>query len=259
MKFIMQWSLIGLIPLALLLFSCEEDIYIESDKNTYYDDIADITALNGSFFSTNYDLSGHAGSQIDLLRFKENSSADYYIDGSYDLDMNGQGYFAITNDGVDLYLQSRNTNLIVKCSPIAQKAYTRMDDVENNWQPCGLAYDGERDSLLALYRNRQALDQYRLRTLSKNGDFTAGGDKYFSMDFIEQGANGVYAMEFYNGSLFMLGVDTSNTDALVILDQAFQVEHIDLILDSTVVGLCFQQNELFFSYRDKRIEKWNSY
>lgn len=259
MKFKVKQLAIGLIPVALLFFSCEDDLYIETDKNTYYDDISDITELNGHFFSTNYDLSGHAGSQIDLLRFKENSSGDYYIDGSYDLDMNGQGYIAITNDGVDLYLQSRNTNLILKCSPIAQKAYTSMDYVEDNWQPSGLAYDGEKDSLLALYRNRLALDQYRLRTLSKSGDLTAGGDKYFSMDFIERGANGVYAMEFYNGSLFLLGVDTTHTDALVVLDQAFEVEHIESIVDSTVVGLCFKQDELFFSYRDKRIEKWDSY
>ncbi len=259
MKLYAKRLIVGLIPVAILLFSCEDDLYIETDKNTYYDDISDITALNGHFFSTNYDLSGHAGTQIDLLRFTKNPAGDYYIDGSYDLDMNGQGYFAITHDGVDLYLQSRNTNLIVKCSPIAQKAYISMDNVEDNWQPSGLAYDGEKDSLLVLYRNRQALNQYRLRTLSKSGDLTSGGDKHFSLDIIDQGPNGIYAFEFYNGSFFMLGVDTTQTDALIILDQAFQVESIDSILDSTVVGLCFKDNELFFSYRDKRIEKWNNY
>jgi len=259
MKFMVKKFLLGAIPVVLLLFSCEDDLHIETDKNTYYDDISDITELNGDFFSTNYDLSGHAGSQIDLLKFEQNASGDYFIDGGYDLDMNGQGYFAITNDGLDLYLQSRNTNLIIQCSPIAQKAYTSMDDIESNWQPSGLAYDGDKDSLLALYRNRQALDQYRLRTLSKSGDLTAGGDEYFSLDFIEQGRNGIYAFEYYNGSFYMLAVDTTLTDALVILDQTFQVEHVESILDSTVVGLCFQENELFFSYRDKRIEKWNSY
>ena len=254
----MKKLIAGVFTITLLL-SCEDDLQINTDKNTYYDDISDITMLNGHFFSTNYDLSGHAGSQIDLLKFDEDGAGDYYIDGSFDLDMNGQGYIAITNDGEDLYLQSRNTSLLISCSPIAQQAYSGMDDIATNWQPSGLAYDGDKDSLLALYRNREDRSQYRLRTLSKSRELNSGGDAYFSLDFIDQGYSGIYALEYFNQSFYMLAVDTTQTDALIILDQAFQVQQIESILDSTVVGLCFNGNELFFSYRDKRIEKWNSY
>ena len=63
--------------ISMLLFvGCDDNPLNDSNKNTYYDDIADITYLNGSFFITNYDLSNNAGSQIDLIKFKyENDSS----------------------------------------------------------------------------------------------------------------------------------------------------------------------------------------
>jgi len=42
--------------ITLFILSCEDSPVIDTNKNTYYDDIADITYLNGYFFSTNYDL-----------------------------------------------------------------------------------------------------------------------------------------------------------------------------------------------------------
>ena len=99
--------------ITLFILSCEDSPVIDTNKNTYYDDIADITYLNGYFFSTNYDLSTNAGSQIDLLTFEMNSDSVYYIADNFDLGMNGQSYLAITNDGTDLYLQSKNSFLII--------------------------------------------------------------------------------------------------------------------------------------------------
>ena len=43
-------------------------------------------------------------------------------------------------------------------------------------------------------------------------------------------------------------------DILIILDNELNITEIDTLSDSTVVGLCFKQNDLYFSYIDKRIE-----
>ncbi len=247
------------ILISIFSLSCEEKLTINTEKNTYYDDISDITFLNDHFFSTNYDLSGNAGSQIDLLKFGMNTDSVYYISDSFDLDMNGQGYFAITNDGTDLYLQSKNSYLIIKCSPIGEKAFMMSDTIATNWQPCGLAYQNENDSLLALYRNLDTLSQYRVRTISKDISIESSRDEIFQLDFIDTTYYGVYALAYYNSSFFMLGVDTTLTDILMILDNDLNITEIETISDSTVVGLCFKENDLYLSYRDKRIEKWKSY
>jgi len=231
---------------------------MDKRKNTYYDDIADITYLNG-FFSTNYDLSGNAGSQIDLLTFKMNTDSVHYIDDNFDLDMNGQGYLAITNDGDDLYLQSKNSYLIIKCSSIGEKVFTRQDTIAVNWQPAGLAYQSENDSLLALYRNLDNLKQYRLRTISKDLSIESSKDKIFQLNFIDTTYYGGYSLEYNNFSYYILGVNTTMNDILIILDNELNITEIDTLSDSTVVGLCFKQNDLYLSYRDKRIERWKSY
>ena len=245
--------------ITLFILSCEDSPVIDTNKNTYYDDIADITYLNGYFFSTNYDLSTNAGSQIDLLTFEMNSDSVYYIADNFDLGMNGQGYLAITNDGTDLYLQSKNSFLIIKCSPIGEKAFTRWDTITVNWQPSGLAYQSENDSLLALYRNLDTLNQYRVRTISKDLSIESSKDRIFQLGFIDTTSYGVYTLAYNNSSFYMLGVDTTMNDILIILDNELNITEIDTLPDSTVVGLCFKQNDLYLSYRDKRIEKWKSY
>ncbi|NQV15630.1 hypothetical protein HQ531_09250 [bacterium] len=242
----------------MLLFSCEDKLVINTDKNTYYDDIADLTYLNGHFFTTNYDLSGHAGSQIDLLKYEYNVE-HILISDSYDLDMNGQGYLAITNDGTDLYLQSRFSQLIVKSSAIGERAFLRADDIETNWQPSGLAYNENNDSLTALYRNLNDLSQYRIRTISKDISSEATRDELFQIDFVDTTYHGIYAMEYHDSNFYMLGVDTSQVDILITFDQDLGLLSTEEISDSTVVGLCFREDNLYFSYRDKRIELWGSY
>ena len=61
--------------ILLLIVGCDNNSLNDTNKNTYYDAIADITYLNGSFFTTNYDLSNNAGSQIDLIKFKSLNDA----------------------------------------------------------------------------------------------------------------------------------------------------------------------------------------
>ncbi len=247
----------GVLMLTIFgLLACEDELVIDTNKNTYYDDIADITYLNDHFFSTNYDLSGNAGSQIDLLKFT-GTSASIYLSDNYDLEMNGQGYLAITQDGSDLYLQSRVSGLILKCSPIGERAYLRMDDIAGNWQSSGLAYNMDNDSLLVLYRNLQNMQQYRLRSLSRELSAEASRDEVFELGFIDTLYHGVYAMEYHDSSFYLLGVDTTNLDILIRMDTYLEIVALDTLSDSTVVGLCFKEDDLYLSFRDKRIEKWS--
>jgi len=244
---------------AFFILGCEEDYLIDTTKNTYHDDIADITFLNGSFFTTNYDLSNNAGSQIDLIKFKYKNDSFSYLDDSYDLNMNGQGYLAITNNGLDLFLQSKESYLLIKCSTVGELVNTFIDTINTNWQPCGLTFNNENDSLIILYRNLNSLSQYRARTISQELTFQSSSDIIFNFNFIDTTHHGVYAIEYKNSRFYMLGVDTAHNDIIIITNNTFQVTALDTIPDSTVVGLSFKENDLFLSYRDRKIEKWKTY
>ena len=81
----------------------------------------------------------------------------------------------------------------------------------------------------------------------------------FNFDFIDTTYNGIYAIKNKGSLFYMLGLDTTQTDILIITDNIFQVTSLDTIPDPTVVGLCFRADELFLSYENRRIEKWNTY
>ena len=248
-----------LLLIALLIVGCEENSLNDSTKNIYDDNIADITYLNGSFFTTNYDMSKNGGSQIDLIKFKYENDNSIFLDDSYDLNMNGQGYLAIANDGIDLFLQSKESYLIIKSSPIGEFAITTIDTIDTNWQPCGLTFNKENDSLISLYRNLDAITQYRARTTSKDLSFTTSSDVTFNLDFIDTTYHGIYAMEYKDANFYFLGVDTTYNDIIIITNNMFEVTAIDTIPDSTVVGFCFKGNDLFLSYRNKIVERWKTY
>ena len=117
------------IPLSLIcliLLSCEESRNINTSKNTFYNDISDITYLNEYFYTTNYNLSGNTGSQINLLKFLISNDSTFILEDRYDLGMNGQGYFAITNDGKNLFLQSRSTSGVLKLSPVGEWGFLKL-------------------------------------------------------------------------------------------------------------------------------------
>lgn len=253
----MKYLIYLLLIFILGLTSCNEDsIDIDTTKDTYHDDIADITFINDHFYSTNYDLSGNAGTQIDLLKF---SSDGENIDDAFDLGMNGQGYLAITNDGTDVYLQSISTSSIIKCSLVGERIYMTWDGLSDyQWQASGLCYKTEDDSLLILYKNLDNPIQYRARTVSKQDPGISGSDIIFELDSLDINHR-VYAVEYFDSSYYMLGVNSSNKDILLISDYNFSPYSIEEIPDSTVVGLCFKGSDLYLSYRDRIIKKWKSY
>jgi hypothetical protein len=243
--------------IIFFLTGCGESLFIDTSKNTYYDDIADITYVNDHFFTTNYDLSGHSGSQIDLMKFTSDGSA---FDDSYDLEMNGQGYFAMTSDGTDIYLQSRNNGGIFRVSTIGERIYVTTDSVSpEEWQSSGICYLSEKDSLLLLYRNLSDRTEYRARTVSKTALLPAGTDLTFHIGFIDTTYFGIWAISVKDSAFYMLGVDTLLQDKLIITDLQFNVTATEDIPDSTVVGLCFKADELYLSYRRRHIAGWQVY
>jgi len=239
-----------------MLFGCDQNNTVDTNKNIYEDDISDITFLYDSFFTTNYDLSFNSSSQIDLIKFKTDNNQEVYMDNHFDLGLNGQGYLAITNDGEELYLQSRKTSLLFKYSTIGQQAFYSLDNIDYNWQPSGITYLSETDSLMVLYRSSEDNSQFKARRLSKDFLFN-DYEISFMYDFISHDIDkGIYAIENKNLNFYILGVDTSSIDILITTNQFFEVITLDTIPNSNVVGLCIKNDQLFLSYRDKRIQKW---
>jgi hypothetical protein len=246
-----------LLIILISFYACEDDLEISTSKDIYHDDISDITFINDHFYTTNYDLSGNAGSQIDLLKFSLDGKN---IDDAFDLGMNGQGYLAITNDGTDVYLQSIQTSSIIKCSLIGERIYMQWDGLsEPEWQGSGLCYKKLDDSLLVLYRNLKNPIEYRAITVSKQNPYNTGSDIKFSLDSVDSTNCRIYAVDYKDSSFYMLGVNSSDKDILIITDNYFNVNSVEEIPDSTVTGLCFNENDLYLSYRDRIIKKWNSY
>lgn len=247
------------IILSLLVFqNCDDSVTSNTEKNIVFDDIADITFLNNSFYTTNNDLSLNAGSQIDLFRFEKEDQNIFLVD-NFDLGLNGQGYFAITNDSQNIFLQSKRMSTIFCYSTIGEPLYISIDSISLSWQPSGICFIEEKDSLMLLYKNLNSPKEYRTRIVDKMNPYMSGFDETFSFGFIDTTYHGIYAIDYFESSFFMLGVDTSNQDILIRTNIDFQVTSIDTIADSTVTGLCFEQNNLYFSYRDKRIELWRIY
>jgi hypothetical protein len=239
-----------LIIFGLILSACENDERITTYKDTYNDDIADITFIGNAFYTTNYDLSGNAGSQIDLFKFTADGCV---VDDAYDLGMNGQGYLAMTNNGRDIYLQSRNFNWVIKCSPVGELVYILSDTLSPNWSAGGICYRDDLDSLVLFYRNTDKPRQYRVRTVSTADPSEASRDLTVEFNVLNESV-GLYAADYYNSNFYLLGVDSTGADLLIVTDADLNVTATDTISDSTVVGLCHKDDKLYLSYRDRRIE-----
>ena len=253
----MKYNNFFIMVLVFFIIGCQDDLTIDTNKDTYHDDIADICYVNDHFFTTNYDLSGNSGTQIDLIRFTSDGSN---VDDSFDLGMNGQGYLAMTSDGSDIYMQSRSNGAIIKSSLIGERAYMKWDTVDvAKWFASGICYLPEKDSLLLLYRNLDNRTEYWARTVSKSAPHASGSDRSFNVDFIDTTYHGIWAISYKDSAYYMLGVDTLIQDKLIITDNQFSIVSVEDISDSTVVGLGFKNNDLYLSYRPRRIEMWGSY
>ena len=113
---------------TLLILSCQNGLEVDTTKNTATDPIADITYLNGYFYTTNLDNSANAGPQIDLYKF----DVEFNPVDRFELNMNGQGYLAAANDGMNLYFQPRFTDYILKMTPLGEIFWYESDYFHDN-------------------------------------------------------------------------------------------------------------------------------
>ena len=236
---------------SILFFTCDKGKVLDTSSNTAIDPIADITFLGEYFYTTNFDNSMKAGPQICLYKISRNGTL---FEDKYDLNMNGQGYFAITNDGSNLYLQSQNFNSILKCSTIGEIFYHKWFAGGLEGKACGIAYDSKSDSLLALYKRPKEDMQYALYMFNKNNPtqwHLKGSNKIQELNH----EIGAYAIDIKDNSLFILGQDTTNTDVIIKTDFALNIlEYTGLNTNSTT-RFCFKEGEAFFGFLDKFIKK----
>ena len=240
--------------LIMLIISCGDSLDIDTGKNTYHDDISDISYLYDSFFTTNFDLSDNAGDQIDLIKLSFNNQDEVYLQDKFDLGLNGQGYLTMTNDGQDLYLQSRFTQLIFKISSIGEISYSKYDSIGTHWLPSGIAYDTSKDSIIFLYRNQHYNNQYRLRLTSKDIANSSTRDETFMINNIDTTSHGVYCMAYAEPNLYVLAVQ-DGADVLITVDyEELTILNTEPIADSTVVGIEVMNNAIYLGYSDRRID-----
>jgi hypothetical protein len=242
------------ILLLVLVSSCEDNnTSITTDKFTYDDDISDIVHLNDHFFTTNYDLSNNAGDQIDLLvlNFDDNESV---LQNRFSLGLNGQGYFALASDGVDLFMQSRQTHTIFKVSTVGEIGYLKTDSVSTDWLPSGITHNSLNDSLIILYRDSHNSSNYRLRELSKSIDESSNSDRTFTLNGVDS-TNGALSISFKNPNLYILAWDGTE-DVLLTLDyENLTVSSIESLNDSIFVGIDATNDAIYLSKIDRSIVK----
>ena len=250
-----------IIILVLFIISCQNGVYIDTSKDTATDQISDITFLNDIFYTTNLDLSGNAGSQIDLYQFNSNGNPV----NRFELPLNGQGYLAACNDGSNLYFQSRYTDYIFKMTPLGEIFWQKSDNFPDNnsdttttsmyWRGRGLAWADT--NLVALYRHKNDSTQYRGRYIHINNDtLQTVLDTTVTWDHLD--SYGAYAMEYQPESdgFWILATDSLNQYILFEVDSLFQYLRTIDEIDEEPRGITRRNDlELYLSYPDRIIKQ----
>ena len=254
-----------LIITVFYIISCQNGIDINTTKQTITDSIADITYLNGSFFTTNLDESGNAGPQIDLYKFDES-----ILINQYPMELNGQGYMATANDGSNLYFQPRFTDYIFKINPVGNIFWYQSDNFPDNtsdttstfmyWNGWGLAWADT--NLVALYRHKDDSTLYRGRYLHiDNDNFQTVLDTTVIWNHLN--SNGAYAME-YNPStqgFWVLGTNSLNQYILFSVTSNFEYEGNHDIIDESINGIPMgitiggSSTDRYLSYPERNIKE----
>jgi hypothetical protein len=234
---------------SVLLLSCDRDKFVNTTVNTVADPFADITYLDDAFYTTNNDSSMHAGPQIFLYRI---SGDGLYPENKFNLDMNGQGYFAMTNDGQNLYLQSRTFGSVLKCSPVGEIYYNRWFVGPRQWQSCGIGYVPAVDSLCALVRDERALDHYELLYVDKTNPDNWQVKASATIPAFG-GTTGAYALKVNGNGLYILGQDTTGMN--MFAQTNLRLDSVQLIALNTdsITGFCFKDNSIYYSYLNREI------
>ena len=107
-----------------------------------------------------------------------------------------------------------------------------------------------------LYRNIYKNSEYRLRLLSKDIDQSFNKDVSFEVLDIDTTNHGIYSLSYFDSVLYMLAI-RDNEDVLITMNyENLSIISTEMIGDSTVVGIAIHNNLIYFSYRDRRIQKF---
>ncbi len=234
---------------SILLLSCDRDHFVDTSVNTVADPFADITFLNNAFYTTNNDSSMHAGPQIFLYRI---SGDGLYPENKFSLDMNGQGYFAITNDGQNLYLQSRTFASLIKCSPVGEVYYHQWFVGPAQWQSCGIGYVPAVDSLCSLVRDEHALSHYELLYIDKNNPNNWQVKASATIPELG-GPMGAYALTVNGSGLYILGQDTTGANVVAQANLTLDSLRFNTLATDSATGFCFKGNAMYFAYLNREI------
>ena len=245
--------------LILLILSCQNGLEVDSTKQTATDPIADITYLKGYFYTTNLDLSTNSGPQIDLYKI---DSTSFPID-RFEMDLNGQGYLAATNDGTNLYFQPRFTDYILKMTSLGEISWYLPDRLFDNdidstfmfWQGRGIAWADT--NLVVLYRHKNDSILYRGRYLHLNNDaLHTIIDTTVTWNHIND--RGAFSLEYNpeKKGFLVLATNSLNKSILFEVDNYFQNIAILDALEGTPMGVTLDENlDIYLSYPDRRIEQ----
>ncbi len=237
------------LTLGLVLSGCDDDLVLNTERDTLSDPIADIATLGGYLFTTNEDWSGHAGSQVDLFKF----SSDGFPEGRFDLGLNGVGYLAATADHAAIYLQARDSGLLFKATPVGEIAWTRDDSyADGQHLACGLAYRADLDSFVTLYHEPGTANY----TARHHGPDFAGASNPLPARILDtfDPDTGVFAIAWHDGWMWALGRNVAG-DAVVqgFADDGGVTRYLTLS-DSTACGLAPADEGLRIAYPDRRFE-----
>ena len=247
---------------TLLILSCQNVLEVDTTKHTATDPIADITYLNGYFYTTNLDNAANAGPQIDLYKFNDSLLP---VD-RYPLDLNGQGYMAVTNDKTNLYFQPRFTDYILKMTPLGEIFWYESDYFPDNmadttstfmyWRGRGLAWADT--NLVALYRHKDDSTLYRWRFLNINGDsFQTIDDTTVVWDHLND--SGAFALEYdaVEDAFLVLATDSSNNYILFQVKASLEFENKIYAIEEEVMGVTLTaEPKIYLAYPDRRIEEF---
>ena len=250
-----------IISIAFLILSCQNGLEIDTSKQTATDSITDISYLNGYIYTTNLDNSTNAGPQIDLYKFDDSLLP---VD-RYPLDLNGQGYMAVTNDKTNLYFQPRFTDYILKMTPLGEIFWYESDYFPDNmadttstfmyWGGRGIAWADT--NLVVLYRHKNDSMLYRGRYLHLNNDtLQTISDTTVTWNHLND--SGAFSLGYNpeKKGFLVLATNSLNKSILFEVDNYFQNIAILDTLEGTPMGVTLDENlDIYLSYPDRRIEK----
>ena len=244
---------------TLLILSCQNGLEVDTTKHTATDPIADITYLNDYFYTTNLDNSTNAGPQIDLYKF----DVEFNPVDRFELNMNGQGYLAAANDGMNLYFQPRFTDYILKMTSLGEIFWYLPDRLFDNdidstfmfWQGRGIAWADT--NLVVLYRHKNDSMLYRGRYLHLNNDtLQTISDTTVTWNHLND--SGAFSLGYNpeKKGFLVLATNSLNQSILFEVDNYFQNIVILDTLEGTPMGVTLDANlDIYLSYPDRRIEK----